>query len=301
MSILYLTRANGRTEYRGAFGKVSSVRGRSFPYEDVIVVDDHKRAILAHLHAMRECELAVVVDCLRKHGLLAQGLSLLELGAGTGAQARDLESLGFRVSAIDMVESNYSGDRVRPVADYDGRNIPFPDRHFDIVFSSNVLEHVPHIGEFQREICRVLKNDGAAVHVLPSTAWRFWTNVSYYPHAVSLLWNIRGAKAAMARRQSSGVRAAPWKTLARALLPPRHGEEGNWFTELWYFSQSYWSRFFRASGWDITSAEGCRLFYTGYSILASSLPISARRMLAIVLGSATNVFVLRKSTSRTSE
>jgi SAM-dependent methyltransferase len=265
------------------------------------MADENRLSNLAHLHVLRDHELAFVIDCLRKQRSSGPKIHLLEIGAGTGAQARELERRGFHVSAIDLAESNYSEDRVWPVLDYDGKHIPFPDRHFDVVFSSNALEHIPHVAEFQREIGRVLKDDGMAVHVLPSAQWRFWTNVSYYPHAFSLLWNTRAAKAAIARRQSSGKRVAPWKALARAVLPPRHGEKGNWLTELWYFSQSYWSRFFRASGWEIMSVESCRLFYTGYSMLASSLPISARRALALVLGGATNVFVLRKSSSRTLE
>jgi len=264
------------------------------------MADKNRLSNLAHLHVLRDHELAFVIDCLRKQSLSGSNIRLLEIGAGTGAQARELERRGFDVSAIDVAESNYSEDQVWPVSDYDGRHIPFPDRHFDVVFSCNVLEHIPHVAEFQKEIRRVLKDDGRAIHVLPSAQWRLWTNVSYYPHAVSLLWNIGEAKAAVARRQSSGARVAPWRTLARALLPPRHGEKGNWLTELWYFSQSYWNRFFRASSWDIMSVESCRLFYTGYSMLASSLPISARRVLAIVLGGATNVFVLRKN-SQTSQ
>ena len=250
---------------------------------------------LAHLHVLRAHELAFVVERLREHGFSGPNIRLLEIGAGTGAQACELEQRGFRVSAIDIAESNYSEDRVWPVTNYDGRHIPFPDRQFDLVFSSNALEHIPHVAEFQREIERVLKDDGRAIHVLPSAPWRFWTNLSYYPHLISLLWNVRAAKAAVARRQSSGPRVARWRILARALMPPRHGEKGNWLTELWYFSQPYWSRFFRSTGWEIVSVEDCPLFYTGYAVLASRLPTSARRLLAVALGGATNLFVLRKN------
>lgn len=69
---------------------------------------------------------------------------------------------GFDVSGIDIPSSNLKDDRIWPVTDYDGKNIPF-----DIVFSSNVLEHIPHIYDFQGEIERVLKPGSIVIHILP--------------------------------------------------------------------------------------------------------------------------------------
>ncbi|PYR99043.1 MAG: hypothetical protein DMG15_04965 [Acidobacteria bacterium] len=258
------------------------------------MTDEIDRSKLAYPHELREYELQVVVACLRKQGISPSNTSLLEIGAGTGAQARELERLGLRVSAIDVADSNYAAARVWPVLDYDGRHIPFPDRHFDVVFSSNVLEHIPHMREFQREIQRVLKDDGIAVHVLPSAAWRFWTTLSYYPHVLRKLSHARTAYAAVERRWTSAQGAARWKRVARTFLPPRHGERGNWLTEQWYFSRTHWIRFFREAGWNIIAAQSSGLFYTGNSIAARCLPLSVRRALSTVLGAATNILVLRK-------
>jgi SAM-dependent methyltransferase len=265
------------------------------------MTDEKDRSRLAYLQTLREYELEVVFRSLRKQNISPTNTSLLEIGAGTGAQAREMERVGFRVSAIDLAESNYADARVFTVIDYDGHHIPFPDQHFNVVFSSNVLEHIPHIAEFQKEIRRVLKDDGTAVHVLPSVAWRFWTTLSYYPHALGVLARARVAYAAVERRWASADGAARWKRLARALLPPRHGESGNWLTELWYFSRIHWSRFFRATGWDLVSAEGSGLFYTGNSIAASFLTLRTRQVLSSVLGAATNVFVLRKRSQQAQE
>ncbi len=40
---------------------------------------------------------------------------------------------------------------------YDGKKIPFPDDHFDAVFSSEVFEHVFNLEEILQEIRRVMK------------------------------------------------------------------------------------------------------------------------------------------------
>jgi SAM-dependent methyltransferase len=152
---------------------------------------------------------------------------------------------------------------VWPVTDYDGRQIPFEDGTFDVVFSSNVLEHVPHVVEFQKEIHRVLKPDGVVVHVLPSSSWRVWTSMTH----LMKYW-----------------------TLDRV-----HGEHaGNSFSEVYYFSRRWWTRIFRETGWRIVSRGSNELFYTGNSVVASRLSMDTRRKLARVLGASCNVFVLRK-------
>lgn len=107
-----------------------------------------------HLQAIRMYELEQVAD------LFPPGGRLLEIGAGTGWQARALAGRGFTVEAIDIPGSSSTEDRVWDVKQYDGVHIPFPDGHFDVIFSSNTLEHIPDIDNFQREIRRVLSRVG---------------------------------------------------------------------------------------------------------------------------------------------
>ncbi|MDQ6968429.1 MAG: class I SAM-dependent methyltransferase [Mariprofundaceae bacterium] len=212
---------------------------------------------LNHLQNIREYELDMVIDFLPSEG------RLLEIGAGTGWQADRLSSLGYNVSAIDIESSNYMESRIYPVLDYDGEKLPFNDNEFDIIFSSNVLEHIPHIYEFQNEIHRVLKPNGIVLHVLPSSSWRFWSNISE-----------------MLRT---------WK------LPQVHGEHAkNAISEIYYFSRWRWSRLFYEASWNIECVSSNRLFYTGSSIMDSRLSISVRKSLSYVLGGgACNIFVLR--------
>lgn len=50
---------------------------------------------------------------------------------------------------------------------YDGKTLPFPDEHFDSVFSSEVVEHVFNLEEVLVEIARVMKKDGKLLITCP--------------------------------------------------------------------------------------------------------------------------------------
>src|SRR5947209_11348418 len=107
--------------------------------------------------------------------LFPSGARILEIGGGTGSQALELSRRGFKVTAIDLASSAYAAHRVFPIIDYDGATIPLPEASVDVVFSSNVLEHVPDLARMHAEIRRVLAPHGKCIHVLPTHVWRFWT------------------------------------------------------------------------------------------------------------------------------
>jgi SAM-dependent methyltransferase len=48
-------------------------------------------------------------------------------------------------------------------------NLPFPDETFDVIYCSHVLEHVPDDRKAMRECCRVLKQTGYAIILVPIT------------------------------------------------------------------------------------------------------------------------------------
>ena len=234
---------------------------------------------------------------------------ILEIGAGSGWQSQKLSENGHSVEEIDIDSSNYSKGRIWPITNYDGKHIPFPDDYFDIVFTSNVLEHVPHVIAFQHEIKRVLKSDGLSINIVPSGSWRFWTNVAHYGFVIKTIKNIIIKQLASSKSEdSSGEAENVAKTndlsriqhlslgylLRRMALAPRHGEIGTAFTELYHFSRHKWVKLFTITDWKIEKIFTNRLFYTGYGILGSALSLKLRRHLSYILGSSCHIFVLRK-------
>src|SRR5215212_7221523 len=104
--------------------------------------------------------------------LLPPHARVLDFGAGTGQQAQLLSDHGFDVVAIDLPSSTYADHRLFPVIDYDGQHIPLADGSIDVIFSSNVLEHVEDISVIMREFRRVLRPSGLGIHIMPTPSWR---------------------------------------------------------------------------------------------------------------------------------
>lgn len=254
------------------------------------------------LRLIRERELSQVLPW------IPPGSRVLEIGAGAGWQARRLAAIGHTVTAIDVdvEELGYVERRVWPVVPYDGVHIPCADHHFDVIFSSNVLEHIAHFDSFQAEIKRVLRPGGVAIHVVPSGAWRFWTTVTYYVDLFNRMLAVRQRARAdrsgvcregsgVARRTDpagSGRLAGGLAKVARVAYPRRHGEQGNALSEVLWLSRWGWDRRFLGADWQIEACFPNRLFYTGYFILGPCLDLSVRRNLSYVLGSACLVYVL---------
>lgn len=221
---------------------------------------------------------------------------VLELGAGTGQQAKYLNDLGYAVSAFDLPTSSYRDARVFTIEEYDGRKIPTDNEIFDVVFSSNVLEHVVHIEEVLAETYRVLKPGGVAVHLIPSPACRVWSIPAHY---IWLARRLVARLAAKAKTETAGD-AYPRTPQSRkewlaTLFPLRHGERGNTLTETYYFSKKYWTQKFKSSGFTIAKTTSNGIFYTMANATGTSLRLKYRKFLSTLLGSSCHIYIITKN------
>jgi len=244
------------------------------------------------LHVIREYEYTKIVQ------RFSSGIRILEIGGGTGYQAKRLTEDGYVVDSIDMPDSNYAGQLEFPVQPYDGRNIPFPDDSFDVVFSSNVLEHVLDLPYLHAEVKRVLRPSGYCVHLMPTGAWRFWTNVAHYTELIQRLLGLaprlfpKGfSKPALSDAVS--VLRLMASTAKHYAIVPRHGETGNALSEIVTFSLRHWRRHFVSQLFTIDEATGVGLFYTGHMVLGPRLSVRSRQKVSKWLGSACVIYVVR--------
>jgi ubiquinone/menaquinone biosynthesis C-methylase UbiE len=98
------------------------------------------------------------------------GLSVLDLGCGTGRHAVRLAGAGASVTGVDFSEGMLEEARRKPGADavhflaHDlHQALPFADGTFDRVVSGLVLEHLQELTLFFAESRRVLRKGGLAV------------------------------------------------------------------------------------------------------------------------------------------
>lgn len=231
--------------------------------------------------------------------------SVLEVGGATGLQARVLHEWGNDVASVDISLP----DRVPyfPVQLYDGHHLPFPDAFFDVVFSSNVLEHIDDLPSFFVEAARVLKASGRMVHIVPTPIWRFWTNLTHYVWVVRVMVG-RGrtiadvdaagdgeSQIAAAAVAKESVMLRVFRRSKNALIPKAHGVYPGALSELYYYSAARWRGVFERNGFQVTAYRKVGIVYSGYRVFPS-LDIRARQWLARWLGSSCHVFVLsRKS------
>jgi SAM-dependent methyltransferase len=245
----------------------------------------------AILRTIREREVEEVLS------FLPSGAAVLEIGAGAGWQARIFAAHGHPVEAIDLPQSGYRDAAVWPVMPYDGVHIPFPDAKFDVIFSSNVLEHVESLETLMEEMRRVLRPGGLAIHLLPTSSWRIWATVSHYALVARRLLT-RGRSPALVHGDRGpapdpgAVKRPGARRLAR-FVPPPHGARGNFLTEVYWFSRGRWLRFFRRHGWRVLQCVPNKLFYARLLTLRSEFSIERLRRLSFVLGSSCLIYVLQ--------
>lgn len=106
-------------------------------------------------------------EMLTDFGLLRLGPKSIT-GMDISPQPPDhLEQMRSRLAASGIdVPSDY-GSKLSFVC-YDGENFPFPDDHFDLIFSWSAFEHVANVSRVLAEISRVLKPGGHAfIQVFP--------------------------------------------------------------------------------------------------------------------------------------
>jgi SAM-dependent methyltransferase len=234
------------------------------------------------------------LESIRNH--FKPGASVVEVGAGNGFQASIIAGWGCTVRPFDIAGRPVPMPSYHAVDDYDGIHLPVPDASADIVFSSNVLEHVRDLPGLLAETLRALKPGGIAIHILPTPSWRFWSIVAHYPFLVFTAlgvrtgfvdWSDREVRQARIRERGVG------HLMRRVLLPGAHGEFPSAFAELSGFRAAHWTRALEAAGFTIESVSPAGLYYSGYGLFPR-LPVAVRCRMARLLGSSTQTIVARK-------
>jgi SAM-dependent methyltransferase len=154
------------------------------------------------------------------------GARALDVGCGVGQVVARLAEAGFEAHGVDVSEPNIA--RARKFSDrcllYDGKRLPFPDRHFASVGALNVLEHLDEPESFIRELVRVVELGGKIVLSSPNffrvLGWR-----DYHPSMRGLLnkwrnWGRIREKISLIKSEPARVRFDRMQAIVRTPFQP---------------------------------------------------------------------------------
>lgn len=93
-----------------------------------------------------------------------QGRTLLDIGCREGFQSEEFKKLGYKVTSVD-IENVYENCTVVDC----NKKLPFEDQSFDIIWSSEVIEHLIDPLFSTSEMRRVLKPGGKIILTTPNS------------------------------------------------------------------------------------------------------------------------------------
>jgi SAM-dependent methyltransferase len=254
---------------------------------------------LDHLHSIRAAELEVLLSLA---GARLANLDILEIGSGSGLQLQALRRIARTAVGVDVPCNNYKPAARFGFVLYDGSNLPFADAAFDLIYSSNTMEHVRNEERLHAEMQRTLSPTGMAIHVVPSSSWRLWSMITYYGEAAQAVRRRFRDSARVGQAQETSVErhgGSLAMVVLDRLVAPRHGEHGNRFDEWLHFRRRAWRRRFEAHGWKVEKIVPVGLFYTGSALMGARLSLSRRKSLSRWLGSSCLICFMRAARNDT--
>ncbi len=103
---------------------------------------------------------------------LPRDARILDIGVGTGTNLRMLSEEGFhRVEGLDSHDEAIrfcAAKGLPPVCKGDACELPHSDAHFDVILSTDIIEHVGDDRRALREMRRVLKPGGRLLVTVPA-------------------------------------------------------------------------------------------------------------------------------------
>ena len=201
----------------------------------------------------------------------------LEIGAGDGFQSQllikyiqNLVCTEYYTDSFSKVEKN---ENIKyKILDATCIRETFSKNEFDIIFSSNLLEHLFQIGRVLDGMYFILKDNGLMIHIMPNRLWKFiHVFVWYFKYPQRI-------KNKVLRRQPKRSQTG-WKTsgnnpktdhgtylhyrIKSFVSPKPHGISKSNFREFLIFGPKHWRTLFINAGFDLVEIKKLQ-FHTPY-------------------------------------
>jgi SAM-dependent methyltransferase len=219
------------------------------------------------------------------------------VGAGDGHMSRLLSEAGFDVLSTDPEPRQPLEYDVRQMNAYE---LKCEDSAYDLVVSSNVLEHIPDLERACAEMKRILKKDGVMVHSVPTVWCNFVTMLvqpmAYFRNMYLFFTGKLEIKVDKSNSRAKQVLIYIAKVLWNVLNPLRlimsrgHGVSRSRIRALCIWRRSYWQRRFGEYGIKVLSVQRVPYLYSMHKLFPFKMD-SLRRRLGRRYGSV-DIYVL---------
>lgn len=166
------------------------------------------------VHFLRGEEVAILRSRIESHEAESgRRARLLEVGSGDGYMGSLLIKCGFEVVCTDPQPRD---PRHCEIIETTSDELPFADDEFDVIFSSNVLEHIENLDAALAEQTRVLKPGGLMIHSVPGVWCSFFTTATFPIHYLrSLVWVASGRHPQQQRLRRPLHKQSFWRKVAK--------------------------------------------------------------------------------------
>jgi SAM-dependent methyltransferase len=227
---------------------------------------------LSYLHKVRGRQVALIFKNVPQEGFSCG----LELGAGDGYQSSLISQYTKRLICTDYNRFRFCKNESSSFFVCDVEHIDSVlNCKFDLIFSSNLLEHLVDVQATIKGVAKLLSDDGVAIHVLPNVYWKMCNIFFYLPNkiltVVDDLWTQQGLKKIKERIQPTLPLGAGYalpghednfKTerlsrpfLLRHIFPPPHGVSSTNRDEIFAFTKKRWMEEFKNAGFEVVAAK----------------------------------------------
>jgi SAM-dependent methyltransferase len=127
---------------------------------------------------------------------------VLEVGCGAGTNIRSVRGFCPGTECFALDNSRVAIEKIR--SDIAGAVLadcaatPFPDQHFDLIFSAGLMEHFPDEGPFLKEMRRILKDKGYLLTFVPGkySLWQVyrWLHFGRWTHGFEKAYGNGGLR-----------------------------------------------------------------------------------------------------------
>lgn len=195
----------------------------------------------------------------------------LEIGGGDGFQSILLRKcISFLISTDINLKRLPNRDEISIkyfVCDAENIGNVFKQEEFDIIFSSNLLEHIINTQKVLKSIYKIMKDDGITIHIMPNPFWKIYNLILKIPYnfiyGIEIILDNFGLKKFLFKlralfnneKNQSEINNPKIKKrrsfLNRLLIPKTHGVSDNHIKEFFAFRKSRWINEFKNANFEI--------------------------------------------------